>query len=280
MNYVIGLCKGNKEWVSILRDLQYNVEIIEQDIRTGGGKSVKPDIIKVSKKRNHAIVIECKSGTNDQEQMSRYKTLTNDDLLRWIDVPSKEQFKFDVCIVDFESNHKDIVGTTDFPIITFGNTTITKSNNFSETNLDSALSNSIDISKMTPTLDYYPFSEFDTDSVIIPRLLRIMITLAMKRARGGQDVFNQAIFGTDDILEKIHPLWKALSQEHREKLRERIRQIIQRLIGSYGELSTHLQNVQRDGFRVRGPPESFTTLCEKIIEESSSQMTFDDLPKS
>jgi len=210
----------------------------------------------------------------------RYKTLTKEDLLRWVDVLSRDQFTFNVCIVDFENNHEDIKPTTDFPIITFGKNTITKSNNFSETNLDGSFSKPTDITGMMPPLDYYPFSEFDSDSTIIPRLLRIMITLAMKRARGGPDVFDQAIFTTDEILETVHPLWKALSQEHRESLRQRISQIINRLMGSNEELRGHLHNVQRDGFRVRGPPESFTRLCEKIISESSVQMTFDDILKS
>jgi len=270
MNYVIGLCKGNKGWATTLRDLQYNVEIIEQNIRTTGDGShlIKPDVIKVSKKRNHAIVIDCKSGTSDTEQLSRYKTLTKEDLLRWVDVPSPEQLTFDICIVDFENNDKDVVRTTDFPIITFGKNTITKSNNFSEANLNSALSKPIDTTGMMPPLDYYPFSEFDTDSVIIPRVLRIMVTLAMKRMRGGHDVFDQTIFTTDEILQMIHPLWKALSTEHRESLRERIRQIIAHLMRPDMELSGHLHNVQRDGFRIRGPAESFTSLCEKIITDS------------
>jgi hypothetical protein len=268
MNYVIGLCKGNKAWASVLRDLQYSVEYIEQSIRTSSNQLVKPDVIKVSKKRNHAIVIDCKSGTSDADQLSRYNTLTKEDLLRWVDVPSKEQFTFDVCVVDFENNHKDIMSTTNFPIITFSKNTITKSNNFSETNLDSALSKPIDITEMMPPSDYYPFSEFDTDSVIIPRVLRIMVTVALKKMRGGQDVFDQTIFTTDEILQMIHPLWKALSVEHRESLRERIRKIIAHLMRPDMGLSEHLHNVQRDGFRIRGPAESFTKLCEKIIADS------------
>lgn len=270
MNYVMGLCKGNKDWVTTLRDLQYNVEIIEQSIRTTGSGSqlVKPDVIKVSKKRNHAIVIDCKSGGTDPQQLERYKTLTKEDVLRWVDVPSKEQFTFDVCIVDFENNHKKIEGKTNLPIIIFGDKTITKSNKFSEPNLDDAFSKPIDTTGMMPPLDYYPFSEFDEDPVIIPRLLRTMVTLAMKKARGGPDVFDQAVFSTDEILEKIHPLWKALSQEHRETLRQRITKIISHLMHAYRDLAEQLHNIQRDGFRVRGPAESFTKLCEQIIADS------------
>lgn len=263
----MGLCKGQKNWVSTLRDLQYNVEIIEQSVRTTGDGShvVKPDVIKLSKKRNHAIVIDCKSGGSDEDQLERYQTLTKEDVLRWVDPPSKDQFTFDVCIADFENNHEKIKNNTKFPVITFNKNSITKTNTFSESTLDKAFAKPIDTTGMMPPLDYYPFSEFDEDPVIIPRLLRIMIVLAMKRARGGHDLFDQEIFNTDEILEKIHPLWKALSIEHRETLKKRIRQLIANLMHSNKELAEQLHVIQRDGFSVRGPTEKFTELCQQII---------------
>lgn len=270
----MGLCKGNKNWASTLRDLQYNVEIIEQSIRTTGNGSqlVKPDVIKISKKRNHAIIIDCKSGGLEEEQLRRYESLTKDDVLRWVDVPSKEQFTFDVCIADFDTNHDKIKNNTVLPVITFNKESITKTNTFSESDLDRAFENPINIAGMMPTLDYYPFSELDADPVIIPRLLRMMIVLTMKRSRGGHDLFNQEIFSTDEILEKIHPLWQALSQEHKETLRKRIRDLIGHLLHSYKELSEQLHNMQRDGYTVRGPPEKFTALCEQIIANAEGSI--------
>lgn len=274
MNYVIGLCKGNKNWVSTLRDLHYNVEIIEQNIRTSGGELVKPDIIKTSKKFNHCIIFECKSGTGDIDQMDRYDTLTSDDLSRWVDVPTKELLKFDVCVVDFENNHSSIEKSTNFPIITFGENTIKKTNGFSQNDLNNAFSSPIDITGMMPPLGYYPFSEQDSDQVIIPRILRAMITIVLKKARGGPDVFNQAIYEMDDVLQLIHPLWKGLAEEHKKTLKDRVKQLFSRLV-SNTQLSEYLRNIQQDRFRVRGPAQGFTNLCQIIINESVKQTTFD-----
>lgn len=280
LNYVIGLCKGNKNWASTLRDLHYDVEIIEQSIRTSSGQLVKPDIIKVSKRNNHALIIDCKSGSVDNEQMQRYGTLRREELLRWVDVPSTDLLTFDVCIADLEINHGKIAPNISFPIITFSRNAITRSNSFSIQSLNQAFSNPIDITGMIPPLDYYPFSENDSDFVIVPRILRTIVSLTMKRARGAQSVLNEEYFETDDVLKHIHPLWKSLSEEHKNILREKIKDILRRLIHNYSELAQHMSNIQREGYRLRGPTESFTKLCEKILDDFSPEGKIDQFLES
>lgn len=106
MNYIIGMCKKSKLWVTTLADLGYNAEIIEQRITTSSGQVVKPDVITVSNRLLHSLVFECKGGRIfDVNQLERYSSLAVENLLRWITVFDRSNLQFDICITDLEANH-------------------------------------------------------------------------------------------------------------------------------------------------------------------------------
>lgn len=119
MNYVIGMCKKQRNWINVLADLGYEPQLIEQQIRTSSDETVKPDLIAASNKLLHSLVFECKGGTTlEPEQLKRYSTLTRDDLRRWITVFAREELQFDVCLSDLEENHPFIAKMNqEFPMI-------------------------------------------------------------------------------------------------------------------------------------------------------------------
>jgi hypothetical protein len=280
INYTIALCKGHKDTFSPLNELGYDVQLIEQKISTQEGEDVKPDLVKVSKKLQHAIIFECKSGSNDEQQMKRYEGLTDEDLRRWVTIIHHAQpLKFDVCIVNFDTNHGNFMMVTKFPILTYGDETISKSNKFSLRELDDVFSTPIKLDRMRIPLNYYPFSDLDTDPIIIERLLRQLVSMVIKRARGGAGVLDATEFPTEDLFVPLHPYWNALSQEHRNRLSRRIRSLLRRLLDTYPMLREQLEEARTGNIRIRGPPSRFTSLCEQIITESKIQRTLDFNPQ-
>ena len=63
INMIIGLCSKTACWPSVLHDLGYEVQLIEQTISLReSSQKITPDVIAVSNPLKHAIVIDCKSG--------------------------------------------------------------------------------------------------------------------------------------------------------------------------------------------------------------------------
>ena len=61
VNKVIGLCKDTACWPSFLYDLGYNIQLVEQTISLReSAQKITPDMVAVSNKLVHAMVIDCK----------------------------------------------------------------------------------------------------------------------------------------------------------------------------------------------------------------------------
>jgi hypothetical protein len=274
INYTIALCKGHKNTFSPLGELGYDVQLMEQNIRTSAGEEVKPDVIKVSKRRQHAIIFECKSGTDDEDQMRRYGQLTDEDLRRWLTVAHPSQpILFDICIVNIDTNQGNFANVRNCPILTFSQAALSKSNVFSIKEVEDKFSTPIPIDRDKIPLSYYPFSDLDSDSIIMERVLRQLVSMVIKLSRGGTNVLDLAELVPDNMLSALHPYWLALSEEHRNKLRTKIQNIIRRLRDGNPTFAERLTETRTGNFRVRGPPASFTALCDQIIQESRVQRT-------
>ena len=182
-----------------------------------------PDIIAVSNKHTHSLIFDCKGGINiDDDQIYRYKTLKKEDIINWIDIYTRDQLKLDVCIAGFENNHSKIVTQVDgFPVISFGDDKIIKDNFFKTDALNIAFRDPISLENMLPPMNYYPFSDTDDMCVIIPHLIRGLVSMATEKGRAGPEVLSQEILDVEEILQRIHKMWPSLSQEHKNSLRKK-----------------------------------------------------------
>lgn len=274
MNYIIGMCKKNKEWITVLSDLGYGVQIIEQKINTSSGDVIKPDIIAVSDKLVHSLVFECKGGkTIDADQLKRYSTMTLDDLLRWITIFDRSDLQFDVCISDFFENHYHIKTINQmFPMLTFSSENLTKTRDFKVNKLNAVLKEPISLKNKIPTLSYYPFSEDDPDAYIAIHVIRALLSIAMKNIKGGPDVFEESVISCDEIIaHQFNYVWKALSQEHKGRLKQKIHEIILRILAKEGIKETLGIIRQRQGYKIRQNLEQFKKNADKLIEELRTQ---------
>jgi hypothetical protein len=279
MNCVIGLCARDVYWPSALADLGYQVQLIEQTIRTGRGNDVRPDIVAVSDVLVHSLVFECKGGTTlGTTQIARYGGLQVGDVARWVTVSSTARpLSLDLCFAIRQDNEVFLLGPTDpYPVLSFGKNDIKKRRNFSQANLDKALQEPISLKDMRPPLGYYPFSEQDKDPVIIPRILRMIVQIALRRSKGGPSTLLDATFDSEDILSGTHPYWEALSREHRNELVKRIKEIIRRVLASHEELRIQLEEIEsKGGYKIRGPLIELQKNMEAIAEKSETQETLD-----
>src|ERR1035438_4032195 len=88
INAAIGMCKSGSKWIHPLADLGFDVRLIEQTMSLAdGGGHVKPDLVATSNRCLNALVFDCKGGKNvEKEQADRYRRLTQQDILRWIEI--------------------------------------------------------------------------------------------------------------------------------------------------------------------------------------------------
>jgi hypothetical protein len=281
MNFIIGMCKKHKDWVTTLSNLGYTPELLEQHIRTSTDERIKPDIVATSNKLLHSIVFECKGGvTVEQDQMDRYLTLTESDLLRWVTPYDTNNFKFDVCISDTSENHPAILPlVNDFPLITFGEETIFKTGDFKEDRLNAAFQAPISLQGKIPTFSYYPFSEEDSSPYIAIHVIRGLVSVAIKQSRGGPSVYDQQIITQDELLNSIfHPIFDALSQEHRGRLKNKINEVI-RWIMRREEMRDSLGLIeQQAGYRINRPLNKILEASKNIIKFLETQTLMTDFP--
>jgi len=281
MNYVIGMCKNHKDWICVLNNLGYDISIIEQRIRTSSGEAIKPDIIVTSNKLLHSLVFECKGGiTVDTEQLRRYGTLTENDF-RWVNIYTFDHFHFDVCIADIQKNHSAVVVhvKNQFPIITFGNEEVFKTGKFDEKKLDTVFENPISLKGKIPPLSYYPFCEEDEKAYIIPFVMRGLVSIAVKKAKGGSSVLERELITRDDIIEKVfNPVFKTLSRTHQRQLKEKIKKVIHLLL-SREETKEALGIIEsRAGYKISNALGKLMKETEKVAKQFETQQFLTDFP--
>ncbi|MCH7561005.1 MAG: hypothetical protein IIC67_06525 [Thaumarchaeota archaeon] len=266
-------------WVHPLADMGYKAQLIEQTIRTEkSGKSVKPDVITTSNKTIHSIVFDCKGGTTiDDEQISRYENLIKDDLFRWIDVYTKDNYSHDVCILDFKKNNASIITKVkNFPILLLSDLSLEKNNTFSKSQVNEKFETSISTKNLKPPISYYPFSENEDRRVIIPHVLRAMISVLMDRSTRDVDVTNPDTFTSQKILLRIHKMWKILSRDHQNALKELVKEIVIDLKSTYPKFESQILAIQNSGKTNTTALSNLIKTCEKILEKEEEKIWLDD----
>ena len=278
INSAIGFCMKNDSWIHPLADLGYKAQLIEQTIRTEkAGKSVKPDVIATSKKMIHSIMFECKGGkTIDDEQISRYEDLTASDLLRWVDVHTHDNYSHDVCIFNFKKNNASITDKINFPILSLSDISLERKNNFSKTQIDEKFKIPISTKTLKPPISYYPFSESEDRRVIIPHVLRAMISVLMDRKTNDIDVTDPESFLNQTVLLRIHKMWNILSREHQNSLRELIKEIIKDLKSAYPKFESQIQAIQNSTKTNTLALSNLIKTCDEILEKEEEKTWLDD----
>lgn len=159
-----------------------------------------------------------------------------------------------------------------FPMLTFSSENLKKTREFKVAKLNEAFKEPIILKGKMPSLLYYPFSEEDDDSYIAFHVIRALLSIAMKNIKGGPDVFEKSIISCDEIVaHKFNRVWKTLSQEHRGRLGDKIREVIKRIMAKEGMKEALSVIQQKQGYKIAGNLEQFRREAEAFIAELQTQ---------
>jgi len=180
-----------------------------------------------------------------------------------------------------EGTNPVIKATTPHPLLILGDDAISKIRKFSIPDLDRAFEPSISVAGNYPPLSHYPFSDQDNDAIILPIILRKLVQLAFNKNRGGQSALEESTFNSQQVVESTHPYWDALSSEHRNRLADRIRNIMKRLITDEPVLREYIETLEaRDGYMIRGPLIQLQEIALKIIADRETQARLNSFPSA
>lgn len=280
VNKVIGLCKNDIKWPNVLHDLGYDVQLIEKTIplQRSPPETITPDVVAVSNRLLHALVIDCKSGTNiKSDQDRRYESLECDDLTHHVSVHDSNQLTHVVCYVDGESNHESLESHTRLPFITFGLEEVRGRRDFGRQEVNDELHEGVSLNGMDEPTGYYPFSPDDEGPTVIQHVLPGLLVYLVQRGRGSRPTTIDADMA-EAILKYIHPFHEEMSTRHRRALTNMIKHVIELCKNHNDEFKQQLAKIE-GGMTAPKTMQSMQRICYELVDrvdEYARQKTLDN----
>lgn len=263
INKFIGLCKNTVEYPSTLRDLGFQVEFIEEKISLGSAEVV-PDVIAVSNKLTYVILAECKTGSIDTDQNTRYLQITSTHLSGIIKIQGSNSLSHIVCYVDNESNHASCKEKTDLPFITFSKESINGSGDFKNKQINESM-RLISLDGMKEPTGYYPFSPDESDKFIMEYIIRGLVCYITKRRKKPFEIKDKS--SMEEVFKIIYSnCYKLFSKKHKNLIVTKIKETITSLQSDEPKFKERLVKIE-SGEYSPATLDSFKVICEKIIQE-------------
>lgn len=272
MNKFIGLCNNTDEWPPIMYKMGYRIQLVEQKI-TLDADSVTPDVIVMSNRLSHAVVVDCKSGTHiDSKQDRKYKSIMPKHLFNWLDIKEESRFKYSACYASNDSNYDKLSAHTELPFVVFGAMFIEGKGDFAHDNLNRVLHQQISIGdKHEPTL-LYPFSLDDDEYLILRHVIRALIVwLGRNCPKSYSELIKRETL--IDILKIMHPHYKHMGDKHRHALQNKTKKTLASILDR-NEFNT-IRNKMLEDEVTTSLWKKFTEQCLEVIEERKVQPTLD-----
>ena len=275
VNRVIELCQDTARWPGVLHDLRYTVQLIEHSISIRkSSQKITPDVVAVSNRLLHAMVIECKSGTNiNSDQDRRYESLEPRDLTYHVTVHDPNRLTHVACYADGVPNHKSLEPHTKLPFITFGSEEVAGKRDFGKKEINDKLHKGVSLKGMLEPTGYYPFSPDDEDSAIIPYVLTGLISYLVQRGRESPPTTADANMA-EAILKSIHPFHEQIYSRHRQRLTQRIKRMINLCKNSNSEFKQQLVKIE-DGKAGHSTMQSLQRICKELADRYAQQKMID-----
>lgn len=259
----------------MLHDLGYAVQLVEQTISLQkSAQKITPDVVVVSNNLVHAMVIDCKSGTNiDSDQDSRYESLESRDLAYHVTVHAPNLLTHTVCYADEVTNHEFLKPHTNLPFITFGSDAVSGIRDFGKKEVNDKLCGQVSLTGMLEPTGYYPFSPDDKDSAIIPHVLSGLLSYLVRRGRESRPTAVDSALAKE-VLKIIHPLYGQISSRHRQRLTQRIKLMIGVCKNRNREFRQQLNKIEQ-GKDSQATMQSLRRICNELIDKYTQQKLID-----
>lgn len=267
MCMLIGLCYKSKTWLHTFADCEYELQVIEQTMKTKSGDLIEPDVIVSSDKERHAIVFECKGGKNTRrDQERRYKTLDTRTLGMWISVrPSLDRHTVSYAVT--KEGMPRIGQHTRLPLLVFGNSDIRARGDLGSDCLNKTLSSPVSLNNMKIPVTHYPYGPNDTPAVIASHIYQGIASLVRTNMASADIASDEMV---DRIFEANHPHRDVLSTDTAEQIKRKIKKTIKSQFLTDSKIRELLDKIRSK----KGSQASWANLlaaCEKNVERESRQ---------
>ena len=267
MNKIIGLCMKGHGWPSILYELGYEIIAMEKIIHTKNNEETKPDIIIVSRRGMHILVIECKGGSNiTKEQDKRYAELELKTIKEKLDT-DKFIDKHSIAYAINGKHLESIKHQTKHPIIVFETERIRVIREFGNKKLNKKLCMSISLKGSREPTMYYPFGFEEEDHVIIRHVVRGMLELAnrgeLKKCIDDDDSIKH-------IFEKIHIMHEILPDRHTKEIKKKMKKVIKERLSTNKDLINQIKKIQ-NGDDDEESLNKLGRICTKYMNNDAKQ---------
>lgn len=272
MNKFIGLCSNARDWPPVMRKMGYRIQLIEQRISTESG-SATPDIVAMSNKLSHAVVVDCKGGNSiGQDQDKGYRDIAPRHLLRWLDVKEPSRFKCSPCYAADNVDYGKLSPHTELPFIVFGSRSVEGKRDFGHADLNRGLCRRTSLANSREPTLFYPFSTNDDDDLILRYAVTgLLIWLNKNRPQSFADVTDDRTVA--DIVKIVHPQYKRMGAKHRNDLRKKVKKILGGLLDRVE--FKEIRKKRRQGPLSAPVLQKFKDICRDIIDKRRVQTTLD-----
>ena len=249
--------------------------MIEQTISLGeSAQKIAPDVVAVSNKLVHAIVVDCKGGANiEPDQDRRYESLKSRDLTYHITVHDPKRLTHVTCYADDADVHKLLEPHTELPFITFGRDMMSGKRDFGKKQVNDKLCKPVSLEGMLEPTGHYPFSPDDEKAAIIPHVLPGLLSHLIKRGRSKTPTVADSTTA-ESILKIIHPFHEQIDSRHKKRLAESIKIVIDMCKDSNSEFKQQLAKIE-DGKAVPSTIQSLHRICNELIDKYADQKLID-----
>lgn len=271
INMVIGMCEESKDWPHPLHDLWYRVKSIERVLITKRGERATPDLVIVSKKTHHVLVIECKSKNRvNAEQDRRYGDLEARSVARGIGAGRFVDKHGVAYAINSESLEK-IEGQTGHAIMAFGKSFIQGRRSFGEKGLDAKICGDIPLEGMRPPTKYYSFGLDDSRFVMTTHIVQGMVSLA-KSGRMTKSLDDRKT--AEALFEVLYQYRQTLASRHAGHLKDKIREIVMEDLATNREMTRQVEMLhKRNDAKAR---KRFSVFCARYMQTTAAHRRLDE----
>jgi len=240
---IMGLADDNgATYPNPLYKLGYRVKILEWDgVLNSDGEEVAPDLVLVDRENDHALVVECKSGKLEKDQLRRYSRVRREDIVNWgISSKNPRKLTHDITLISSYENGGRVLKslsqsgwTFTFPTLRVNlvNIELIK-NHFGRSELNAIFP--VEINLLRPPQYLYPIGSDTPDHII---MTEIFTQLVKELFENESDVFEIEL---KNIILNLYPHWDGMGSRIKHYIINNVNRIIldlskNRLLNKYIE---------------------------------------------